>query len=116
MPLLLCHGWPGSVMEFHKLLPMLTDPERGYGNGYQGHPVTITDDAIDHWVDVAHGDARSALHLLSLVEKAYASAKKRRVEIALQRARSGENPPCFPAADNFTVQDAIKVYNHRVTF
>jgi pimeloyl-ACP methyl ester carboxylesterase len=26
MPLLLCHGWPGSVMEFHKLLPMLTDP------------------------------------------------------------------------------------------
>ena len=30
MPLLLCHGWPGSVMEFHKLLPMLTDPAR-YG-------------------------------------------------------------------------------------
>jgi microsomal epoxide hydrolase len=26
MPLLLCHGWPGSVMEFQKLLPMLTDP------------------------------------------------------------------------------------------
>lgn len=26
MPLLLCHGWPGSVMEFHKILPMLTDP------------------------------------------------------------------------------------------
>ena len=30
MPLLLCHGWPDSVMEFHKLLPMLTDPAR-YG-------------------------------------------------------------------------------------
>ncbi len=26
MPLLLSHGWPGSVLEFHKLLPMLTDP------------------------------------------------------------------------------------------
>jgi microsomal epoxide hydrolase len=26
MPLLLSHGWPGSVVEFHKLLPMLTDP------------------------------------------------------------------------------------------
>ena len=26
MPLLLSHGWPGSVYEFHKLLPMLTDP------------------------------------------------------------------------------------------
>jgi pimeloyl-ACP methyl ester carboxylesterase len=28
MPLLLTHGWPGSVVEFHKILPMLTDPER----------------------------------------------------------------------------------------
>jgi pimeloyl-ACP methyl ester carboxylesterase len=26
MPLLLSHGWPGSIVEFHKLLPMLTDP------------------------------------------------------------------------------------------
>ncbi len=25
-PLLLSHGWPGSVYEFHKLIPMLTDP------------------------------------------------------------------------------------------
>ena len=28
MPLLLAHGWPGSVVEFHRLLPMLTDPAR----------------------------------------------------------------------------------------
>jgi microsomal epoxide hydrolase len=28
MPLLLSHGWPGSVVEFHKLIPMLTDPAR----------------------------------------------------------------------------------------
>jgi pimeloyl-ACP methyl ester carboxylesterase len=28
MPLLLSHGWPGSVVEFHKILPMLTDPAR----------------------------------------------------------------------------------------
>ncbi len=26
MPLLISHGWPGSVHEFHKILPMLTDP------------------------------------------------------------------------------------------
>jgi len=32
MPLLLSHGWPGSVMEFHKLLPMLTDPARFGGD------------------------------------------------------------------------------------
>jgi pimeloyl-ACP methyl ester carboxylesterase len=28
MPLLLSHGWPGSVAEFHKIIPMLTDPAR----------------------------------------------------------------------------------------
>jgi pimeloyl-ACP methyl ester carboxylesterase len=28
MPLLLSHGWPGSIVEFHKILPMLTDPAR----------------------------------------------------------------------------------------
>jgi pimeloyl-ACP methyl ester carboxylesterase len=26
MPLLLSHGWPGSVAEFNKIIPMLTDP------------------------------------------------------------------------------------------
>src|SRR5262249_45426043 len=25
MPLLISHGWPGSVFEFHKLLPLLTE-------------------------------------------------------------------------------------------
>jgi microsomal epoxide hydrolase len=28
MPLLLSHGWPGSVWEFNRLIPMLTDPAR----------------------------------------------------------------------------------------
>lgn len=27
LPLLLLHGWPGSVIEFHKLLPLLTTPD-----------------------------------------------------------------------------------------
>jgi pimeloyl-ACP methyl ester carboxylesterase len=26
IPLVLSHGWPGSVFEFHKLIPLLTDP------------------------------------------------------------------------------------------
>jgi pimeloyl-ACP methyl ester carboxylesterase len=30
LPLLLVHGWPGSVWEFHELIPRLTDPAR-YG-------------------------------------------------------------------------------------
>ena len=32
MPLLLSHGWPGSVHEFHKIIPMLTDPARFGGD------------------------------------------------------------------------------------
>lgn len=26
LPLLLLHGWPGSVIEFQKIIPMLTKP------------------------------------------------------------------------------------------
>ena len=32
LPLLLLHGWPGSVWEFHKLIPLLTDPGRSGGD------------------------------------------------------------------------------------
>ncbi len=32
MPLLLSHGWPGSVFEFVKIIPMLTDPARFGGD------------------------------------------------------------------------------------
>jgi pimeloyl-ACP methyl ester carboxylesterase len=28
LPLLLVHGWPGSVVEFQKIIPMLTEPEK----------------------------------------------------------------------------------------
>jgi microsomal epoxide hydrolase len=32
MPLLLSHGWPGSIIEFTELVPMLTDPARFGGD------------------------------------------------------------------------------------
>jgi pimeloyl-ACP methyl ester carboxylesterase len=32
LPLVLSHGWPGSVWEFYKLIPMLTDPGRFGGD------------------------------------------------------------------------------------
>jgi microsomal epoxide hydrolase len=32
MPLLLSHGWPGSIVEFRRILPMLTDPARFGGD------------------------------------------------------------------------------------
>ena len=32
LPLLLAHGWPGSIVEFERLIPMLTDPARFGGD------------------------------------------------------------------------------------
>jgi microsomal epoxide hydrolase len=32
LPLVLSHGWPGSVVEFERLIPMLTDPARFGGD------------------------------------------------------------------------------------
>src|SRR5437867_12278317 len=32
MPLLLLHGWPSSIVEFERLIPMLTDPARFGGD------------------------------------------------------------------------------------
>lgn len=29
LPLLLLHGWPGSVREFYEIIPMLTAPQKG---------------------------------------------------------------------------------------
>ena len=37
-PLLLTHGWPGSVFEFHKIIPMLTEP----GNIHKSSTVACT--------------------------------------------------------------------------
>ena len=32
MPLVLSHGWPGSIVEFERIIPMLTDPGRFGGD------------------------------------------------------------------------------------
>ena len=32
MPLVLSHGWPGSIVEFERIIPMLTDPARFGGD------------------------------------------------------------------------------------
>jgi microsomal epoxide hydrolase len=32
LPLLISHGWPGSIVEFERLIPMLTDPARFGGD------------------------------------------------------------------------------------
>jgi pimeloyl-ACP methyl ester carboxylesterase len=41
MPLLLAHGWPGSVWEFYKLIPRLTDPARFGGDPADAFTVVV---------------------------------------------------------------------------
>ena len=43
LPLLLAHGWPGSVWEFHRLIPMLTDPVRFGADPAAHRPVLFPD-------------------------------------------------------------------------
>jgi microsomal epoxide hydrolase len=40
-PLLLSHGWPGSVLEFMKLIPMLTDPAAHGGDAADAFTVVV---------------------------------------------------------------------------
>ena len=40
-PILLTHGWPDSFYRFHKLIPMLTDPEAFGGNPEQSFDVVV---------------------------------------------------------------------------
>ncbi|KAG0710919.1 Juvenile hormone epoxide hydrolase 1 [Chionoecetes opilio] len=35
VPLLLVHGWPGSVVEFYNILPLLTTPQEGSGVAFE---------------------------------------------------------------------------------
>jgi pimeloyl-ACP methyl ester carboxylesterase len=63
LPLLISHGWPGSVWEFYKLIPLLTDPARfgsdpaeaftviapslpGYGFSFRPHQQRFNVEAI----------------------------------------------------------------------
>ncbi|MBC7282707.1 epoxide hydrolase family protein [Hoeflea sp.] len=40
-PLLLCHGWPGSIFEFLDIIPRLTDPERFGGSAEDAFTVIV---------------------------------------------------------------------------
>ncbi|MDQ1503020.1 MAG: hypothetical protein QOD57_747 [Actinomycetota bacterium] len=41
LPLLLSHGWPGSFWEFHRIIPMLTDPARFGGDPSDAFTVVV---------------------------------------------------------------------------
>jgi pimeloyl-ACP methyl ester carboxylesterase len=40
-PLMLIHGWPGSFYEFHRLIPLLTDPVRNGGEAADAFSVVV---------------------------------------------------------------------------
>lgn len=50
----------------------LTEPQRGYGNRH----ITIDNDALDHLVNVANGDARALLNALELAVETSGSSPK----------------------------------------
>lgn len=35
LPLLMVHGWPGSVVEFYNILPLLTTEQEGSGVAFE---------------------------------------------------------------------------------
>lgn len=41
LPVIISHGWPGSVVEFHKVIDQLTDPTRFGGSGEDAFHVVI---------------------------------------------------------------------------
>jgi microsomal epoxide hydrolase len=41
LPLLMCHGWPGSILEFHKVIGPLTDPTKFGGDPRQAFHLVI---------------------------------------------------------------------------
>src|SRR5439155_9440713 len=73
LPLLISHGWPSSVWEFHKLIPLLTDPGRfggdpadaftvvapslpGYGFSFRpNQPRLGADEIADLFAELMHG-------------------------------------------------------------
>lgn len=40
-PLLLTHGWPGSIVEFHQLIPLLTHPSASGGDAQDAFTVVV---------------------------------------------------------------------------
>ncbi|MCO5214293.1 MAG: AAA family ATPase, partial [Caldilinea sp.] len=70
----------------------LTDPVRGYG----GQNITIDDDAVEHLVEVANGDARAVLNALELAVETTGTGKSeigdRRLEIGDSQSQQSPIP------------------------
>jgi pimeloyl-ACP methyl ester carboxylesterase len=63
-PLLLSHGWPGSVFEFLKLIPLLTDPAQHGGNAADSFTV-IAPSLPGYGLSFAPGQTRFGVEEIS---------------------------------------------------
>ena len=66
MPLLISHGWPGSVFEFVKLIPLLTDPARFGGKAEDAFTV-IAPSLPGYGFSFAPGQKRFALEEIARI-------------------------------------------------
>src|SRR5450631_2951425 len=64
MPLLLLHGWPGSVFEFLEIIPRLTDPERFGGDSADAFTV-IAPSLPGYGLSFTPGQARFSLEMIA---------------------------------------------------
>ncbi|KGG13304.1 ATPase [Prochlorococcus sp. MIT 0601] len=72
-----------DVSDLYKLLDRaLKDTKKGYGN----KSITITDEAIDHLIDISNGDARSLLNALELAVETTYPDKEGQINIDLSIA------------------------------
>lgn len=60
MPLLLCHGWPGSIVEFRKLIPMLTNPMLFGGDAVDAFTV-VAPSLPGYTLSFRHGQRRFSI-------------------------------------------------------
>jgi putative ATPase len=66
----------------------LSDPVRGYG----ALSVTIDEDALDHLVEVANGDARAVLNALELAVETTGAAESGELRVETEDAQSQQSP------------------------
>ena len=79
MPLILSHGWPGSIVEFHKVIEPLTDPTRHGGDVADAFHVVAPSLPGFGWsgkpTEVGWGVEKIALSYLDVVDPGHAAKR-----------------------------------------
>ena len=112
-PLLLAHGWPGSVWEFNKLIPLLTDPGRFGGD--PADAFTVVAPSLPGYTLLVRArpaalrrgrdrgrlrrpdDRRARLSALRRAGRRLGRLRRRRTRRCTTPTRSDRHPPELPA-------------------